>query len=154
MDILNPKNLLEKFIAPYLEQYVESYEDIDLDIGLRGEVTLINVTLKQIEGATAISPGVSCFVEYGFIEEIQISVPWTEIVTWKVPWVTGNEGKSSIVARVEGCNLVTKLKVSENMRENAGARGDDLEEKLKELKDLVASEPILNLTPFLMQMVK
>ena len=29
-----------------------------------------------------------------------------------------------------------------------------VEEKLKELKDLVASEPILNLTPFLMLMVK
>ena len=136
MDLLNPKNLLEKFVAPYLEQYVESYEDMDLDIGLRGEITLINVTLKQRERITTVSPGISFFVEYGFIEELQISVPWTEIVTWKVPWMTGNsEGKSSVLARVEGCNLAIKLIVSENFEQGTESQAQSIEGKLREIME-------------------
>ena len=55
MDLINPRKILEKYISPYLDEFVENYEDLDFDVGLRGEITLSNVTLKQRESSTVLS---------------------------------------------------------------------------------------------------
>ena len=39
----------------YLDEFVEDYGDLELDVGLRGEITLSNVTLKQQKQYASVS---------------------------------------------------------------------------------------------------